>query len=134
MNGQHRSSCLFAGTKLLHCTSDGSNADVFHRLPSLPQGLKTNNPALFLCLRAGYYSTKGLTVQSLVKSKTNLGTVLSRERQLDQMRLFGGLSVFAAGTCCYLIFGTKSDSLFKRIVQVVSLPSLSHQMSCFTSI
>lgn len=120
MNGQHRSSCLFAGTKLLHCTNDGSDSDasLFHQLPSIPRGLETSNPALFLSLRAGYYSTKGEIIQSLVKSKTNLGTVSSRERQIDQMRLFGGLSVFSAIICCHLILGSKSDSLFKRIVQV----------------
>lgn len=125
MNGHHRSSCLFAGTKLLHSSNENSasTADtigLFNSLPRLPRtlGSKVQPPALFLTLSSGYYSSRGDIIQSLVKSKTDLGAVSSRESQLDQMRLIGVLSIFAVGACIYLLINSTHDSLFKQIVQV----------------
>lgn len=125
MNGHHRSSCLFAGTKLLHGTNDNSISDedftsVFKSLPRLPRALRSKDrmPTLYLTLSSGYYSSRGEIIQSLVKSKSDLGAVSSRESQIDQMRLIGMLSLFAAGACIYLLVDSKRDSLFRQIVQV----------------
>lgn len=119
MNGRHRSSCLFAGTKLLHSSNDKLMSDVssFKNLPALPR-IQGKIPALFLTLSSGYYSSRGSIIQSLIKSKTDIGAILSLESQLDQIRLIGVLSLFAAGACMYLLCSSRSDSLFKQIVQV----------------
>lgn len=131
MTCHHRSSCIFAGTKLLHGSNDGANDDctgLLKSLPSLPRTLKPG--ALFLTLNSGYYSSRGQIVQSLLKSKADLGTVSSRESQLDQMRLICALSLFALGACVYLLMGSESEdtSVFKKVVQctriaVASVPS-----------
>lgn len=128
MNGHHRSSCIFAGTKLLHGSNENGNdedASYFDSLPTLPQQILRSNgklPALFLTLSSGYYSSRGQIIQSLIESKADIGAVSSRESQLDQMRLIGVLSLVAFGACSYLMIDTateaRSCSIFKRIVQV----------------
>jgi hypothetical protein len=129
MNGHHRCSCLFAGTKLLQCSNDqvttNDGTSLHQSLPPLPPVFLSSEdtlPALFLTLRSGSYSSRGQIIQSLVKSKTDLGALSNPESELDSMRLIGVLSVVAIGACLYLLMDDTSDrqadSIFKRIVQV----------------
>ena len=120
MNGRHRSSCLFAGTQLLHESNDASDASLFDNLPPLPNVITSNHsiPSLFLTLRSGYYSSRGQIIQTLVKSKQDIGAVSSRQSQLDQLRLIGILFLFAAGACIHLLLESTSNSIFKVVVQV----------------
>ncbi|KAL3787316.1 hypothetical protein HJC23_009562 [Cyclotella cryptica] len=139
MNGHHRCSCLFSGTKLLQCSNDqvATNDDtgLYQSLPPLPKDLRLpedNLPALFLTLRSGSYSSRGQIIQSLVNSKADLGALSNPASEVDSLRLIGVLSVVAIGACIYLLIDDTSDrhadSIFKRIVQctrvaVASVPS-----------
>ena len=122
MSGIHRNSCIFSGTKLLYSstwdedTADDSSLSSRFDLPPLPF---TNDPALFLALRSGAYSSRGEIIQSLLKSRTNTGI---RTSDVESMKLIGSLAVFAIGSCVFLLLESTSDtrhpSVFKLIVQV----------------
>jgi cation-transporting ATPase 13A1 len=128
MIGEHRSSCIFAGTKLLYSSNEDS--ELLNSLPPLPTHLHTKSvqPTIYLTLRTGSYSSRGEIVQAMMTSKMNMG--LSNEsNEKDSMRLIGALSSFAVTSCIFLLLNEgKQTSVFKRIVQciriiVASIPS-----------
>jgi len=124
MSGIHRNSCIFSGTKLLYSstwdedTADDSSLSTRFDLPPLPF---TNDPALFLALRSGAYSSRGEIIQSLLKSRTSTG-ISGRKSDAESMKLIGSLALFAVGACVFLLLESTSDhrhpSVFKLIVQV----------------
>jgi len=137
ISGTHRSSCVFAGTNLMHNSNwdegTASNSSAMFNLPSLPRETFTNDtlPAIFLTLRTGSYSSRGEIIQSLLKSRMSMG-VTNRRSEIDSMRLIGALALFAVGACVFLLIdtpdGRQRDSVFKRMVQctriaVSSVPS-----------
>ncbi|KAL7548781.1 hypothetical protein ACHAWF_012034, partial [Thalassiosira exigua] len=138
MSGIHRTSCVFAGTELLHssnCDEDDANTSrVLSTLPPLPSNILEAGtiPAVFLALRTGSYSSRGEIIQSLLKSKMNMG-VSDRESELISIRLIGFLALFAVGACIFVLMESNSkdgqkDSVFKLIVQctriaIASVPS-----------
>ncbi|KAL7543548.1 hypothetical protein ACHAXR_012834 [Thalassiosira sp. AJA248-18] len=131
MSGSHRSSCVFAGTELLHSSNwdegTASRSSVMFNLPPLPRATFTNDtlPAMFLSLRTGSYSSRGEIIQSLLKSRMNVG-VSNRQGELDSARLIGVLALFAVGACIFvLVDHPDGDSAFKRIVQCTRLAAAS---------
>ncbi len=132
MNGHHRTSCIFAGTKLLHSANDdvgvsdmsSDSVSILSKLPSLPNELAAmdTTPSLFLSLRTGTYSSRGEIIQALIRNKMNTGTVSNKDDEIVSMRLIGVLATFAVGACAYLFVDNpgdrRKDSVFKRIVQV----------------
>jgi len=124
MSGIHRNSCIFSGTKLLYSstwdedTADDSSLSTRFNVPPLPF---TNDPALFLALRSGAYSSRGEIIQSLLKSRTSTG-ISGRKSDAESMKLIGSLALFAVGACVFLLLESTSDhrhpSVFKLIVQV----------------
>ena len=126
MSGAHRSSCVFAGTHLLHSSNldEGTVAEsrVLSKLPPLPTAIFANDtiPAIYMSLRTGSYSSRGQIIQSLLKSRMHVG-VTNRQSELDSMRLIGVLALFAVGACVYLLVdegGKQTISVFKKIIQV----------------
>ena len=140
MSGYHRSSCVFAGTKILHsanydeCTNSDATSHQFlslsssitSTLPPLPKEISTKEsfPALFLTLRTGSYSSRGEIMQSLLKNRKNVGALTNRGNEMDSIRLIAVLSIFAVGACAFLFVGDpvdrRQDTVFKRIIQVRS--------------
>jgi len=139
MTGNHRSSCIFAGTKMLFSSNELDSAMLMDSslratLPPLPCFIssKVSVPPIFLALRTGSYSSRGEILQSLLKTRLNLGAISNRGVEWDSIRLIAVLAVFAFGACAYLLIDSTSnardDSIFKRIVQctriaVASVPS-----------
>ena len=135
MSGIHRNSCIFSGTKLLYSSTwdedtDGSSLSSRFNVPSLPF---TNDPALFLALRSGAYSSRGEIIQSLLKSRANTG-ISGRKSDAESMKLIGSLALFAIGACIFLLLDSTSDtrhpSVFKLIVQVSCWIILIALLSC----
>ena len=131
MTGEHRSSCIFAGTKLLYSSNEGS--ELLERLPPLPPHLRenTNQPTIYFTLRTGSYSSRGEIIQAMTRSKMNMG-LSNKSNEKDSMRLIGALATFAVSSCFFLLLDSANDekhtSVFKRIVQciriiVASIPS-----------
>ena len=124
MSSKHRSSCVFAGTKLLYSSNwdEGTESSLSERfnLPTLPAETFTNDPALFLALKTGSYSSRGSIIQSLLKSRSN--GFSNRSGEVESMKLIGGLAIFAFGACIFLLLEASDDShrssVFKQIVQV----------------
>lgn len=131
MTGNHRSSCIFAGTKMLFSSNEIDSAMLMDSslratLPPLPSFISSTvgAPPIFLALRTGSYSSRGEILQSLLKTRLNLGAISNRGAEWDSIRLIAVLSVFAFGACAYLLIDSisnaRDDSIFKRIVQVRS--------------
>jgi cation-transporting ATPase 13A1 len=132
MTGEHRSSCIFAGTKLLFSSNEDSK--LLESLPPLPLHIRTKNskPTIYLTLRIGSYSSRGEIIQAMMRSKMNTG-LSNRSNEIDSMHLIGALTAFAVSSCFYLLLDSANDdrnhtSVFKRIVQciriiVASIPS-----------
>ena len=131
MTGEHRSSCIFAGTKLLYSSNEGS--ELLESLPPLPSHFRIRNiqPTIFLTLRTGSYSSRGEIIQAMTRSKMNLG-LSNKSNEIDSIRLIGALTAFAVSSCFFLLIDSANDekhiSVFKRIVQsiriiVASIPS-----------
>eukprot|EP00984_Skeletonema_dohrnii_P012517 scaffold5093_cov108-Skeletonema_dohrnii-CCMP3373.AAC.2 len=131
MTGEHRSSCIFAGTKLLYSSNEDS--ELLESLPPLPSHLRTKSvqPTIYLTLRTGSYSSRGEIIQAMTRSKMNLG-LSNRSNEKDSVRLIGALTTFAVSSCFFLLLDSANDekhtSVFKRIVQciriiVASIPS-----------
>lgn len=131
MAGEHRSSCIFAGTKLLYSSNEGS--EILESLPPLPSHFRTKNiqPTIYLTLRTGSYSSRGEIIQAMTRSKMNLG-LSNKSNEIDSMRLIGALTAFAVSSCFFVLLDSANDekhtSVFKRIVQciriiVASIPS-----------
>jgi len=136
MSGIHRNSCIFSGTKLLYSstcdedTADDSSLSTRFDLPPLPF---TNDPALFLALRSGAYSSRGEIIQSLLKSRANT-SISGRKSDAESMKLIGSLALFAIGACVFLLLENTSDtrhpSVLKLIVQVSCWVILIALLSC----
>lgn len=131
MTGEHRSSCIFAGTKLLYSSNEDS--ELLESLPQLPPHLRANHiqPTIYLTLRTGSYSSRGEIIQAMTRSKMNMG-LSNKSNEKDSMRLIGALTTFAVSSCFLLLLESANDkkhtSVFKRIVQciriiVASIPS-----------
>lgn len=121
MMGTHRSSVLFAGTSLVHCTNDASEENVsVDRAPSGPR---------FLALRTGSYSSRGELMRALARSSGHVGAISNPQTERDGLRLIASLSCFAFLSCGSLFLNDRnSPSIFRRIVQctriaVASIPS-----------
>lgn len=131
MTGEHRTSCIFAGTKLLYSSNEGS--ELLESLPPLPPHLRANTiqPTIYLTLRTGSYSSRGEIIQAMTRSKMNMG-LSNKSNEKDSMRLIGALTTFAVSSCFLLLLDRANDekhtSVFKRMVQciriiVASIPS-----------
>lgn len=146
MAGEHRSSCIFAGTKLLYSSCEGSK--LLESLPPLPPHIHTRygQPTIYLTLRTGSYSSRGEIIQAMLRNKMNTG-LTNRSNEIDSIRLIGALAAFAISSCVFLLIDSSNDdhqhtSVFKRIVQCIriivasipsdlpsSLASLEHECS-----
>ncbi|EED95465.1 cation transport ATPase [Thalassiosira pseudonana CCMP1335] len=122
MNGHHRTSCVFAGTKLLHSANDDVGVS----------DMSSDSVSILSNLRTGTYSSRGEIIQALIRNKMNTGTLSNKDDEIVSMRLIGVLATFAVGACAYLFVDNpgdrRKDSVFKRIVQctriaVASVPS-----------
>ena len=127
----HRCSILFAGTTMVHCSSDGANEKSRGQSSLLPS---RNEPRVTcLALRTGTYSSKGQLLQAL-KSSTHVGAISNAQSEKDAMRLIASLSVFAVASCISLFIPPRGHnrgatvSVFRRIIQctriaIASIPS-----------
>ena len=113
MFGLHRSSVIFAGTKLLHCE---------RRLTSDKRTPK------FLALRCGTYSCQGELLRYLVRAKS--GRISNEVQDRDTLQLMFFMSIFGIASCMSLFVGvgTRKASSFRTIVQctrilLASIPS-----------
>lgn len=131
MTGEHRSSCIFAGTKLLYSSNEDS--ELLESLPPLPPHLRASTipPTIYLTLRTGSYSSRGEIIQAMTRSKMNMG-LSNKSNEKDSIRLIGALTTFAVSSCFFLLLDSanaeKHTSVFKRMVQciriiVASIPS-----------
>ena len=133
MTGEHRSSCIFAGTKLLYSSNDNEESRLLESLPQLPSHLVSKNfqPTIYLTLRSGSYSSRGEIIRAMMRSKSNLG-LSNKSAEIDSIRMISTLATFAVGSCFFMLFDSANNdahtSVFKRIVQciriiVASIPS-----------
>lgn len=97
MFGIHRSSVIFAGTKLLRC--------------------ENKKPVKFLALRCGTYSCQGELLRYLVKAKS--GKVSNEVQEADTLHLMFFMSLFGVASCVTLFVGdnTRHASSFRNIIQ-----------------
>jgi hypothetical protein len=125
----HRNFILFAGTNMVHCSSEqGSSNDAFPPLPSSVGGAAVT----CLALRTGTYSSKGELLRAL-KSSSHVGAISNPQSEKDGMRLIASLSVCALASCASLFVPRGHEkqrpvSAFRRVIQctriaVASIPS-----------
>lgn len=128
---ENRNSILFAGTTMVHATSD-SQMEQIQGHPIPPHGL----PSAVVCmtLRTGTYSSKGQMLRTLQGNAGHVGAISNAQSEKDAMRLISSLSVFAVLSCASLFIphdglkASKSVPIFRRIVQctriaIASIPS-----------
>jgi len=117
MNGRHRSSVIFAGTTLIHCSNDNihdgndndettttntssNDMNINNGLNSCSQTLPPKGYAQFLALRTDIYSSRGEMLHNLVSRQNGSGnSIMDSERERSALHLMGILSIFAALAC-----------------------------------
>jgi magnesium-transporting ATPase (P-type) len=125
---EHRGSVLFAGTTMVHCSSEMNRTTIQgFDFPAHHQAGVT-----CLALRTGTYSSKGQLLRAL-KSSTHMGAISNAQSEKDAMRLIASLSVFAAVSCLSLFIPHQHEAgkvvpVFRRIIQctriaIASIPS-----------
>ena len=147
----HRQSILFAGTTMVHCSTQATNSELLQDADGecksssrkmgrdgMPQGVTC------LALRTGTYSSKGELLRTLRKG-THVGAISNRQSESDAIRLIASLSAVAVASCLSLFIpealkllgGAKPTSSrgrqrkvsgFRRVIQctriiVASIPS-----------
>lgn len=123
MESKHRSSILFAGTKVLRCV-DSETID------NVPINMKSS--AKCLVLKTGAYSSKGEIVRAITKNSSEKGRITNEEKDRDSLRLIFALTAFSIVACIILLVPTSQSSInvsgFRRIIQctrilIASIPS-----------
>ena len=117
---RHRNSILFAGTTLVHTTSNNKAAmklGEYKEEESLPSGL------ICLALRTGMYSSKGQLLQAL-KTSSHVGAISNAESERDAIRLIASLSLFAIASCISLFLPRHG------IQQIVPVPAYRRVIQC----
>ena len=126
----YRQSMLFAGTSIIHFSSDMGIRDSGTNLPSLPKAASSG--LVCFALRTGTYSSKGELLRAL-KSSSHVGAISNPQSEKDAMLLISSLSLCAVASCLSIFMPRGGEtqrhvSVFRRIVQctriaVASIPS-----------
>jgi len=135
IDGLDRNSILFAGTTIISSRNDDPTTSYYVSKRLFHQFKRTDSyPIPCLVLRTGVTSSKGEIVRALTKSSTVLGTVSTRDIELDSSRLICSLTACALLACSSLLLPslrknpTQSVSAFRTVIQctrivVASIPS-----------
>jgi len=124
----HRGSVLFAGTTIVHCSSQSGEDS---RAQKYAYSLRNESCVTCLAVRTGTYSSKGELLRAL-KSSTHVGAISNAQSEKDAMRLIASLSTFAVASCISLFIPRELDqkkvSGFRRLIQctriaIASIPS-----------
>jgi hypothetical protein len=113
-----RNSILFAGTTLVHCSSQANQTTI--QGISFPAHNQTSG-VVCLALRTGTYSSKGQLLRAL-KSGAHVGAISNPQSEKDALRLILSLSVFAIASCASLFLPREGTvgapvTIFRRIIQ-----------------